>query len=377
MATLKHIPICLQEDKCPSNSMLRDIIGAFLTKEWPLVEPDALTVDYHTCFANVNCHVQRPKPTASAPEEPLKVFVKLHRASSEVKIFKHLMPTKHAEAVLCHEYAQTGRGALMYGFFQTKDGTFGRIDEFLDSRIMLPEDAEDAVLRSEVAEAFASFHSMNHSLELQPVDSFYAAIMGGLGTLQGSDKLKSIGKAGGVDVDRLIDYDFATRVGKIADKLASIGAKTGLCINDVAYMNVLVKNAPLKDGESRVALIDFEFALHNYRAFDIAAHFAEKTFTWSEEESKGAERRKYTDDEKRLFCEAYARRWNQSTGGADTAEQVFLEAQHGSMLSIAWNVYNMLCVVEDQGEKGSCNLSGLNNLLEEFEAQFTQLGLNN
>lgn len=375
MATLKHIPIYLQEDKCPSNSMLRDIVGAFLTKEWPLVEPDTLKVDYHTCFSNVNCHIQRPKPTSSAQEEPLKVFVKLHRASSQVKIFQHLMPTKQAEAILCQVYAQTGRGALMYGFFQTKDGTYGRVDEFLDARILIPEDVEDAAMRAEVAEAFASFHCLNHSLELQPVDSFYAAIMGGLGTLQGSDRLKSIGRAGGVNVDRLVDYDFATRVGKITDALAFMAAKTGLCINDVAYMNVLVKNEPLKDGESKVALIDFEFALHNYRAFDIAAHFAEKTFAWSEEESENNGGRKYTDDEKKLFCEAYARRWNQSTGDADTAEQVFLEAQYGSMLSNIWNVYNMLCVIDEQGEKGICNLSGLNDLLEEFEAQFALLGL--
>lgn len=378
MATLKRIPITLPDTKLASNANLRDIIGAFFPQEWRLVDPDALTVRYQTCYANISCHVRRPNPDqGTPPSEPLDVFIKLHRASAEVQIFKHLMPYKQEEALVCHEYAQAGSGAAMYGFFQTQDGTFGRVDEFLDARNMVPEDVQDAGIRADVAREFASFHSMNiPSLTLQPVEAFYAALAGGLEKYRGSDRLKAIGQREGIDVVELVNYDFATKIKIVVSRLASISARKAICVHDVNFMNVMVKNAPSKtEGESRVALIDFEFALQNYRAFDIGAHFMQKTFTWSAEKAKTAAPREYTADEMRHFCEAYAAFWNQKTGDSDTGEQVLMESQYGYLLAVAWDVYNMLCGIDDQGEVGGLNLGGLNRLFKEFSTRYSILGL--
>lgn len=289
-------------------------------------------------------------------------------------MFKHLMPTKHAEAVVCHEYAQTGHGARMYGFFQIADGTFGRVDEFLDARQMVSSDVEDSAVRSDFAKELATFHTMKVPLEFQPVKLFYNALCHGLETVQRSSTLRSIEQKGLVDLGPLLDYDFAPKVMQIADKLASMGAKIGLCIHDVAFMNALVKNTSSNPDQSRVSLIDFEFAFQNYRAFDIGAHFMQKTFTWSSREHHKASWRQYKDDEKRHFCEVYAQQWNKLTGDSDTAEQIFLESQYGYMLSIAWDVFNMLWFLAEQGEKGDLNVGSLKKLSAEFEAQYAKLG---
>jgi len=90
------------------------------------------------------------------------------------------------------------------------------------------------------------------------VEPFYEAVMNGLNKYHKMDKLKALGKEGGVSVDNLIDYDFAARLKKVVDKLESVGGKAGWCIHDVQFMNVLVKNDP-KEGESKIVLIDFEF----------------------------------------------------------------------------------------------------------------------
>ena len=375
MVTLTPVPVTLPEDKVPTKTNIRDIIATFLREEWPSVDPGTLTMSYHASFANAHCPVERPKPTAGTAIETLKVFIKFHKDSGDdLEIFKHLAPTKHEEALLCYEYGQSGLGAKVYGFFKTQDGTLGRIDEFLDARNMEPEDVEDPIIRADVAKGLATFHVLKTPLEKKAVESYYEAIINGLKKYHKMDKLKALGKEGGVSVDSLVDYDFVTRLGKAVDRLDSIGGKTGWCIHDVQFMNVMVKNDP-KEGESKVALIDFEFVMQNYRAFDIGGHFMQKMFKWFDEESRIANCRKYTEEEKRHFCEEYAIQWNRLTGDTDTGDQVFLESEYGYMLAITFDLHNMLCFMNEEGDKDPLNLLGLNKLFEEFVDQYAKLRL--
>jgi len=139
-------------------------------------------------------------------------------------------------------------------------------------------------------------------------------------------------------------------------------------------MNVLVKNDP-KEGESKIVLIDFEFVMRNYRAFDIGGHFMQKMFKWFDEESKIADCRKYTEEERRHFCGEYARQWNKLTGDSDTRDQVFVESEYGYMLAITFDVHNMLCFMGKEDDKDPLNLLGLNKLFDEFVDQYARLGL--
>jgi choline kinase len=294
MAMLTPVPVTLPDNKVPTENIIRDIVATFLTKEWPSVDPKSLTTSYHASFANGHCRVERPKLTAGEPTEPLKIFIKFHTdIEVNIEIFKHLAPSKQEEALFCYEYGQSGLGAKVYGFFKTQDGTLGRVEEFLDARNMEPEDVENAVIRADVAKGLAIFHAMKTSLAEKAIQPFYEALMDGLKKYHKMNKLKALGKEGGVSVDNLIDYDFAARLKKVVDKLESVGGKIGWCIHDVQFMNVLVKKNP-KEHESKIVLIDFEFVMRNYRAFDIGGHFMQKMFKWFDEESKIANCRKYT-----------------------------------------------------------------------------------
>ncbi|KAK9385883.1 kinase-like domain-containing protein [Lipomyces mesembrius] len=375
MATLTPVSVTLPEDKVPTKKMVRDIIGTFLTKEWQSVDPETLTMSYHASFANAHCPVERPKPATGTPVETLKVFIKFHNETGgDIEVFKHLVPSKHEEALLSYEYGRSGLGAKVYGFFKTQDGTLGRIDEFLDARNMEPEDVEDAVIRADVAKGLAMFHAMKRSLEKKAVEPYYEAVINGLKKYHKMDKLKALGKEGGVSMDNLVDYHFGARLRKVVDKLESIGGKAGWCIHDIQFMNVLVKNDS-KEGESKVVLIDFEFVMQNYRAFDIGGHFMQKMFKWFDEESKIANCKKYTEEEKRHFCEEYAGQWNKLTGDSDTGDQVFLESEYGYMLAITFDIHNMLWFMSEEDDKDPLNLLGLNKLFDEFVDQYAKLEL--
>ena len=375
MATLTPVAVTLPKDKIPMQKNIRDIIGTFLTKEWSYVDPETLTISYHASFANAHCRVERPKPTTGTPTEPLKVFIKFHQdAGGCLEIFKRLAPTKEEEARLCYEYGQSGLGAKVYGFFKTQDGTLGRIDEYLEARNMEPEDVEDPDIRADVAKGLATFHVLKTPLEKKSVESYYEAIYSGLRTYYKMDKLKALGKEAGVPIDELVDYDFETRLKNVVSELESIGGKTGWCIHDIQFMNVMVKNDP-KEGESKVALIDFEFVMRNFRAFDIGGHFMQKMFKWFDDESRIANCRKYTEGEKRHFCEEYALQWNSLTGDCDTGEQVFQESEYGYLLALTFDIHNMLCFMAAQDDKNPLDLLGLNKLFDEFRDQYTELNL--
>lgn len=206
------------------------------------------------------------------------------------------------------------------------------------------------------------------------VETYYEVVGRGLATYYKMDKLKVLAREAGVPIDTLVDYDFERRLRVIVDGLQSINAKPGWCIHDVQFMNVMVKNDP-KEDESRVILIDFEFVMRNFRAFDIGGHFMQKMFKWFDEESKIANCRKYTENEKRHFCEVYAGEWNRLTGDSDTGEQVFQESEYGYLLALTFDIHNMLCFMAAQDDKDPLNLLGLNKLFVEFVDQYTKLGL--
>ncbi|KAL5361128.1 glycoside hydrolase superfamily [Aspergillus floccosus] len=375
MASLVSVPVSLPGDKIPTKTNIRDIIGTFLTAEWPFVEPETLRMSYHASFANAHCPVERPQSATGIATEPLKVFIKFHHdAGGDLEIFKDLVPTKQEEALLCSEYGRTGLGAKVYGFFKTQDGTLGRVDEFLEAHNMQPEDVENADIRADVAKGLAMLHTLECPLRKRPVESYYETVIGGLESYHKADKLKALGKEGGVSIDDLVDYDFGAKLRKVVERLESHGGKTGWCIHDVQFMNVMVRNEP-KEGESKVALIDFEFVMRNYRAFDIGGHFMQKMFKWFDEESRIADCRKYTEEEKRHFCEEYAKQWNKQTGDSDTGDQVFLESEYGYLLAITFDIHNMLCFMAAQNDGNPLDLIGLNKLFDEFVGQYTKLGL--
>ncbi|KAJ5619531.1 choline/ethanolamine kinase [Penicillium lagena] len=373
MATCTSVPVAIPKDGSLTKTMIKDIVGTFLTKDWPNVDPKTLVITKNTGYANTNCIVERPK--GDTHTEPLKVFLKIHgELDGEIEVFKHLVPDKYEEAQLCYDYGQSGLGAKVYGFFQTKNGYFGRVDEFLDARNLEPEDVEDANIRADVARGHAVFHTMETQLKKNPTQSYYGTLTRELAKYHKMDKLKRLANEGGVSIDYLVDYDFGSKIRRVTDRLESIGGKKGWCIHDVQFMNVMVKNSP-KQGESKIVLVDFEFVFRNYRAFDIGGHFLQKMFKWFDEESRIANCRPYTEEEKRHFCEEYAKQWNETTGESDTGEQVFMESELGFMLAITFEIHNMLCFMDQDDDKNPLDLFGLKKLFEEFVSRYKKLGL--
>ncbi|KAJ6784257.1 hypothetical protein PWT90_10535 [Aphanocladium album] len=378
MATCVQIPVTIPADGTLSNATLHSIIATFLPQEWPSVDPSTLIVTHHTGYANTNCVVERPSTRTTTAVEPRKVFVKVNgELDGEIAVFKHLAPDKIQEAQLCQEYGRTGRGPRMYGFFQTQDGAYGRVDEFLEARNLTARDVEDESVREDVARAQAAFHAMKTTRERRPVEEYYAALTGALERYRGMDKLKKLGGGVGVNIDDIIDYNFVSRIRRITSRLDAIGAKKGWCIHDVQYMNTMLRaSSSLLPGQHRAVLIDYEFVFCNYRGVDIGGHFLHKLFRWFDDDSKLTRARPYAEDEKRHYCGVYAAQWREETGeDDDEGSKVLEEAELGYMLAIAFEVHNMYNFMVEEGEEDEKELEALRVLFAEFVRQYEGLGL--
>lgn len=377
MLTCINVPVALPQDGSLSKTAIKEIVCTVVTNTWRDVDPETLIVK-DNAGANRNYTIERPKTEDDASAGPQKVFLKLHSQHDPIlEVFKGLVPSKHEEAQLCHDYEQSGFGAKVYGFFQARDGTLGRVDECLDARNLGPEDVEDVDIRAAVARGHAAFHAMKTQLRENSVQAYYDVITRQLKKYHKMEKLKNLFHERGVSLDELVDCDFASKVRRVTDRLKSMRAKKGWCIHDVSFVNVMVRNNPTKR-ESKAVLIDFEFAFRNYRAFDIGGHFMQKVFKWVDEGDKLANVRPYTEEEKRHFCEEYAKQWNQETGDSDTGEQVFMESGLGYLLAITFDIHNMLCYIEKDDSKdllSHLDLSSFDKLFKDFVNQYQRLGL--
>jgi choline kinase len=72
---------------------------------------------------------------------------------------------------------------------------------------------------------------------------------------------------------------------KMVDKLEFISGKSGWCTHDIQFMDVMMKDH-LKEGDSKVVLINFEFVMQNYQHLISMGVFLQKMFKWLDEESK-------------------------------------------------------------------------------------------
>ncbi|GFP58606.1 choline kinase alpha [Trichoderma asperellum] len=374
MIACVQVPVTITKDVKPTKSVLKDIVSTFLS-EWATIDPDYLVVRHDVGQMCAHYFVERPTQLVTESRlETSKVFIKLHEdEATGVEVFEHLVPSKDAEAALVQQFGKTSYGPKMIGFFQTNNGVRGRIDELIDSRTLEPEDVEDETIRADIAKAFATFHALEAPFLLKKsVDSYQEAVIRGLNKYHKMTKLKSLAREGGVDIDELVDYDFTSKLREIVDRLASMGAKEGWCIHDVQFGNVLLKD-DVKRGESKIALIDFEFVFRNYRAFDIGGHWFQKMFKWTNEVSKIVDCKPYTDEEKKQFCQVYAKKWNEITGDNDTCEQVLAESTLGYILALSFDIHFMLMAMDEDDNTDPLDALALKKLFDEFTKQYALL----
>ena len=156
------------------------------------------------------------------------------------------------------------------------------------ARAMECRELRDPTLSSIIARKLANVHTLDVPINKEPtwlftrIESWLASV-----------RSRGVVEIPGTSVSKdLLTFDYESELIWLRDFLKQVKSPVVFCHNDLQEGNILLPNLTEKSknnsrtsvqnlSDDSVILIDFEYCSYNYRAFDIANHFCEWAFDYS------------------------------------------------------------------------------------------------
>lgn len=208
----------------------------------------------------------------------------------DVEKVRSMRPPLSNQLLVFHELSNIGVGPKLLGVF---DG--GRIEEFIPSHTLAPQEFNDDEISKDIAINTAIIHNLKlpfNQTAPRRADMMIERCMkhkvddylNGL-----SEKYKEKIINCGADFETfksVVDTDWLIEIENMKKILDKFDKRTGLILWDKNFLNVLVRDNP-KPGQLKVCLIDFEFCRYENRAMDIACRFVNQLINFG---GKGSDR---------------------------------------------------------------------------------------
>lgn len=246
--------------------------------------------------------------------------------------------SREEESIVYFEMSRRGWGPKLFG---VDSGI--RVEEFIESRTLTPDDCEDPLILRSIARCYARIHSLDFPFSKSKLSLCFENLKADIADVKGQEVgiRMSVLAAGHPDsefvANNFFSIDFLSETMWLNAVTEKFACKKCLIHSDSNFLNVLVRDDAAH--EDRVVLIDYECMMYNYRAQDIGAHFVNRMIRWNGKENKlsGAP---FPDEEKRRdFCQLYLEELQErDPENTDSLEQVIIEGEIGALsytLSIA------------------------------------------
>ncbi|KAL2094095.1 hypothetical protein ACEWY4_011407 [Coilia grayii] len=176
------------------------------------------------------------------------------------------------ESVMFAILAERELGPKLYGIFPQ-----GRLEQFVPSRKLDPEELSIPSISAEIAEKVAKFHDMRMPFNKQPKWLFgtmnkYMNQVLSLTFVRESHVRK---------FNQLMSYNLPQEMESLKSLLESTHSPVVFCHNDCQGGNILLLNGREDSDRQKLMLIDFEYSSYNYRGFDIGNHFCEWMYDYN------------------------------------------------------------------------------------------------
>ena len=316
------------------------LVASFFDKEWPETNGKDVTVRKVTGgFCNRLHAVSRSTP---AEKEPATVLLRHFGTGEEdgSPAESCLSLTESEQALIYWEMGRRGWGPRVYGLFRG-----GRVEEFVDSHTLTPAEAADPAIRRDVARSFARLHSLTMPFRRRNIDAATRELNDGINQVKEDlrqNKKPITSDEGTAFAAVVMDMDWTKELDWLMSLFVEHGCRRTLCLGDMNYMNILVRNHLSGDeDECRAILIDYETVNYGFRGIDIGGHFSERMYCWSHPTNQLTGFPAADLSEKRAFCESYLqemRALGQELTEQDTVDHLLLEAEIGQMYQLLWSV---------------------------------------
>ncbi|PSN40773.1 Choline/ethanolamine kinase [Blattella germanica] len=183
-------------------------------------------------------HVSLPETHPPKSSEPSQVLLRLY---GQIHGTERALEGLITESVIFTLLSERRLGPKLHGVFPG-----GRIEEYIPARPLKTKELGDPKLSVLIAEKMASIHHMNVPINKEP------------------------------------RWLWDTINGKY---LSRVPSRVVFCHNDMQEGNILLCCENMTDKEAmqdpRLVLIDFEYCSYNYRGFDLANHFLEWVYDYT------------------------------------------------------------------------------------------------
>ncbi|KAJ8916695.1 hypothetical protein NQ315_000340 [Exocentrus adspersus] len=227
-------------------------------------------------LSNLLYHVSLPDQLwkeSRYKEEPREVLIRVYGQTHGEGALEALI----TESVIFTLLSERNLGPKLHGIFPG-----GRIEQYINARPLKTKELADEKLSVQIAQKMATIHSMQVPLHKEPT-WLWNTIDRWLHTCD--SKLSSdIPPFAKTILDKM---DLRAETKWLRKRLEAESTPVVFCHNDLQEGNILMcqDDEPDKDNnnaESKIVIIDFEYCSYNYRSFDIANHFVEWAYDYTE-----------------------------------------------------------------------------------------------
>ncbi|XP_022173548.1 choline/ethanolamine kinase [Myzus persicae] len=198
--------------------------------------------------------------------DPRDVLMRLYGQTHGENAIENII----TESVIFTLLSERGLGPKLHGIFPG-----GRLEEYIPARSMKSEELSDPKLSLMIAEKMAELHQLNIPINKDSTwlwDTMDRWLQQPIKDVSWSSE--------NMELDQILSTNLCDETRWLKKHLSKLRSPVVFCHNDLQEGNILMKeNDP--PGCRSLCLIDYEYCAYNYRGFDIANHFVEWTYDYT------------------------------------------------------------------------------------------------
>ncbi|XP_025417231.1 choline/ethanolamine kinase isoform X2 [Sipha flava] len=259
--------------------------------------------------------------------EPRDVLMRLYGQTHGESAIENII----TESVIFTLLSERGLGPKLHGIFPG-----GRLEEYIPARSLKSEELSDPKLSVMIAEKMANLHQLNI-----PINKDSTWLWDTMDRWLQQLIKDANWSRDNLELDQILSTNLCDETRWLKKHLSKLRSPVVFCHNDLQEGNILMKENETSGCRS-LCLIDYEYCAYNYRGFDLANHFIEWTYDYTNPlyPHYSVNRDQFpTKDQQTEFLKRYC----QCMGHEESVEIILNEVKHFILAShLFWGIWSIV-----------------------------------
>ncbi|XP_050436021.1 choline/ethanolamine kinase isoform X2 [Adelges cooleyi] len=259
--------------------------------------------------------------------EPRDVLMRLYGQTHGENAIENII----TESVIFTLLSERGLGPRLHGIFPG-----GRLEEYIPARSLKSEELSDPKLSLMIAEKMADLHQLNI-----PINKDSTWLWDTMERWLQQPVTDCNWSRDNIQLDQILSINLSDEMRWLKKLLTKLRSPVVFCHNDLQEGNILMKENDITACRS-LCLIDYEYCAYNYRGFDIANHFIEWIYDYTNTKYPhySVNRELYPTKDQQV---EFLKRYLQCMGSDEPLELILNEVRHFALAShLFWGIWSVV-----------------------------------